>query len=117
MKLHEVPSLLNSPTLSVAGLKEVSVTPYVTGAVGSAWGVVPHAANPSECVAVITAPAELEQLLFTGTVLSSLITIELGTPGVRVLLIRSFRADNETRPLGVTGQEQQATISSAGSNT
>src|SRR5262249_8984401 len=46
---------------------------------------------------------------------SNLITMEPGTPGVRVLLTRSCFADIEARPFGVTGQAQQATSSSDGS--
>ena len=41
-------------------------------------------------------------------------TIELGTLGVLDLLIRSCRADSDTRPFGVTGHEQQAIICSSG---
>jgi hypothetical protein len=45
-----------------------------------------------------------------------LITIEVGTAAVNVLLIRSFRADKETSPFGVTGHEQQEIICSSGEN-
>ena len=47
---------------------------------------------------------------------NSLITIDVGTPGVRVLLIKSLRAERETSASGVTGQEQQDTICSSGEN-
>src|SRR5450631_3929197 len=69
---------------------------------------------PGTRVSVWTAAAELVQLLFTGAVARSLITSALGMAGVRVLLARSLLADNETRPFGVTGQEQQETICSSG---
>ena len=45
-----------------------------------------------------------------------MITIEVGTAGVNVLLIRSCRADKETRPFGVTGHEQQEINCSSGEN-
>ena len=92
------------------------MTPYVTGEVGNAWSVVPHEAKPGASVAPVTPAAESVQLPPTGTVARILITIDVGTAGVRVLLIRSFLADRETRPFGVTGQEQQATICSSGEN-
>jgi hypothetical protein len=37
-----------------------------------------------------------------------------GIAGVSVLLARSFFAESETRPFGVTGQEQQDTSCSSG---
>jgi hypothetical protein len=45
---------------------------------------------------------------------SSLITMDVGTPGVRVLLIKSLRAERETNPSGVTGQAQQEINCSSG---
>ena len=45
-----------------------------------------------------------------------MITIEFGTAGVSVLLIKSLRADSETRPLGVTVQAQQEMSCSSGEN-
>ena len=42
-------------------------------------------------------------------------TIDVGTVGVSVLLIKSCLTERETSPFGVTGQEQQETISSLGS--
>jgi hypothetical protein len=47
----------------------------------------------------------------------SLTTTDVGTAGVRVLLIKSLRAERETSPFGVTTQEQQAAICSSGENT
>ena len=47
---------------------------------------------------------------------SSLITMDVGTPGVRVLLIKSLRAESETNPSGVIGQEQQEISCSSGEN-
>ena len=58
--------------------------------------------------------AELEQLPPTGTLAYSLITIDVGTAGVSVLLIKSLLADSETSPFGVTGQEQHEIICSSG---
>src|SRR5207248_11614203 len=52
----------------------------------------------------------------TGKLVSSLTVMDVGTPGVSVLLIRSLRADSEFSPFGVTGQAQHEIISSAGSN-
>jgi len=61
--------------------------------------------------------AELLQLPPTGAVATSLITIDVGVPRVSGLLIRSDLADYETKPFGVTGQEQQETTSSSGEYT
>ena len=69
---------------------------------------------PGTSVAVVTAAAELLQLPPTGAVASNLITTAEGTAGVNVLLTRSVFTDNETRPFGVTGQEQQETNCSSG---
>jgi len=49
--------------------------------------------------------------------LSSLTTMEVGTAGVRVLLIKSLRAESETSAFGVTVQEQQETSCSSGEKT
>ena len=76
--------------------------------------VVPHAAIP-----VASGPgaaADPAQLPPTGALASSLITIDVGTAGVSVLLIRSCCADSDRKPFGVTGQEQQAIICSSGEN-
>ena len=40
--------------------------------------------------------------------------MDVGTPGVRVLLIKSLRAERETNPSGVTGQAQQEINCSSG---
>ena len=58
--------------------------------------------------------AELAQDRPTGTVASNLITIDVGTAGVSVLLIRSFFADSDTSPFGVTGHEQHEINCSSG---
>jgi hypothetical protein len=42
--------------------------------------------------------------------------MDVGTPGVRVLLIKSLRAESETKPSGVIGQEQQEISCSSGEN-
>jgi hypothetical protein len=47
---------------------------------------------------------------------TSLITMDVGTAGVRVLLIKSLRAERETSAFGVTGQLQQEIICSSGEN-
>ena len=44
-----------------------------------------------------------------------MIVTDVGTAGVRVLLIRSLRTDRDLKPFGVTRQEQHEIISSAGS--
>jgi len=43
-------------------------------------------------------------------------TMEFGTAGVRVLLIKSFLAERETSAFGVTTQEQQEINCSSGEN-
>src|ERR1039458_8246809 len=106
----------SSPALKVAGVKAVSVTEYVPAAADVlAWSVVPHAAIPDTIVGVPASRAELLQLPPTGAVASNLITMEVGLPRVSGLMIRSLLADKDTKPLGVTGQEQQETTSSLGS--
>src|ERR1700736_5500106 len=81
---------------------------------GRACSVVPQARIPrTKLVAVGAAALHVPA---AGTEASSLITTDVGTPGVSVLLIKSLRTDSELRAFGVTGQEQQETISSAGSN-
>src|SRR5882724_7710068 len=69
---------------------------------------------PLAWVAVPTEAAEFVQLPAIGDVASSLITRAVGTAGVSVLLARSFFAESETKPFGVTGQEQQDTSCSSG---
>ena len=89
--------------------------PYVPGA-GNAWIVVPQASMPGASETGITAAAELLQLPPTGTVATNVITRAVGIAGVSVLPARSFFADSDTRPFGVTGQEQHDTICSSGVN-
>src|SRR5438552_3569633 len=114
MKLQRSLRRANSVALIVAGVKAVSV-PNVGNAVGPAWSVVPQAAKPGARATAgpLTPAAELLQLPPTGTVARILMTIEVGTAGVSVLLIRSLFADRETSPLGVTGQEQHEIICSS----
>jgi hypothetical protein len=47
------------------------------------------------------------QAAVAADVATSLITIDVGTAGVRVLLIKSVRAEREASAFGVTGHEQQ----------
>src|SRR5262249_45379269 len=88
MNVQRFVNRLNSPALRVAVITGVSVTPNVP-AVGVAWIVVPHASIPE--ARAPGAAAELAQLPPTGADANSLITIEVGTAGVSVLLIRSER--------------------------
>src|SRR5207253_3716214 len=80
--------------------------------------VVPHAAIPSSGrLAPPTPTVPALQTPPIPVVASNLITIDVGTPGVNVLLIKSFRADSETSPFGVTRQVQQEINCSSGENT
>src|SRR5205823_4872576 len=99
--------------LNVAAVNAVSVPPTVETNVCS---FVPQAASPGASPVSEIVEAELLQLPPTGTVETSLTTTDVGTAGVSVLLIRSLRTDSETKPFGVTGQEQQETICSSGEN-
>src|ERR1019366_9702105 len=74
--------------------------------------VVPQAAIPV-ANALFPVPA-VDALQVVPVEASSLITMDVGTPGVRVLLIKSLRAERETRPSGVTGQAQQEINCSSG---
>ncbi len=47
-----------------------------------------------------------------GSLAINLMTIEVGTAGVRLLLIKSDLAERELSPFGVTKQEQQPISSS-----
>jgi hypothetical protein len=114
INVQRVESRVNSPALSVAPAKGVSVT---LAPVERLWSFVPHAASPGESPAWVTTEAEFVQVPPTGTVATSLTTMEVGTAGVNVLLIKSFLTERDTRPFGVTGQEQQAIICSSGENT
>jgi len=108
---------VNSAALKVDGAKAVSVTPYVVaglpGVTGKAWMVVPQAAMPG---ANKLLPVPTVDALQAGAPVeaSSFVTMDVGTPGVRVLLIRSLRAERETNPSGVTGQLQQEISCSSG---
>lgn len=93
---------VNSAALRVAPVNRVSVIAYAPGA-GAAWRVLPHAAKPPAKVPV-------------GVLATNFKTMDVGTPGVRVLLIRSLRTDSEASPFGVTGQEQQEINCSSGEN-
>lgn len=102
------------PTLNVAGRNRVST---VSGkpAANPGFTVVPHATSPVARFPTPTPPAEFVQpAVASGTVASSFTTIDVGTAGVNVLLIRSCRALNDTNPFGVTGHEQHAIICSSG---
>jgi len=112
MKLQTDPKWANSEALRVEGVNAVSVVEKAP-ATGPAWLVVPHATKPGARVAVATAAADILHVPPTGTVASNLITPEAGLAGVSVLLIRSFCTESETKPLGVTGQEQQEAICSS----
>lgn len=52
-----------------------------------------------------------------GVEATSFLTIDVGTPGVSVLLIKSETAERELSPFGVTRQEQQEISSSFASKT
>jgi len=110
---------------TVQGLLELGDVAYVgSGVLGSAVGMdkdiakrlLRDAGIPIVDFAVVTAAAELLQLPATGSVATNVITREVGMPGVSVSAARSFFADSETRPFGVTGQEQQDTSCSSGVN-
>lgn len=81
--------------------------------------MVPQAAIPvnSTFVPVPTVDALEAQPLGNPAEESSLTTIAVGTPGVRVLLIKSLRAEREAKPFGVTRHEQQEINCSSGENT
>ena len=112
---------VNSAALRVAVEKRVSVSPYVVAGVpevtGKAWIVVPKAAMPvtGKLVPVPTVDA-LQEAAVVPADANSLITIDVGTPGVRVLLIKSLRAEREISAFGVTRQEQQEINCSSGEN-
>jgi hypothetical protein len=54
------------------------------------------------------------QAAVAADVATRLITIDVGTAGVRVLLIKSVRAEREASAFGVTGHEQQKINCSSG---
>jgi len=113
INVHSWVILVSSPALRVAGRNAVSVREKAPVVV-PAWTVVPHASMPEA-----SAPgdaAELAQLPPTGADARSLMTMDVGTAGVSVLLMRSALADSDTSPLGVTGHEQQEMSCSSGEN-
>jgi hypothetical protein len=77
--------------------------------------VVPEITRPATGVGDPAKRAEAEQLPAIGAVPTILITIAVGVRGKSGSLMRSDLAESETKPFGVTGQEQQETISSVGS--
>ncbi len=76
--------------------------------------VVPQARRPGLNV-FVPVPA-VAALQVVPEVAISLTTTAVGTPGVKVLLIRSLRTDREASPLGVTGQAQHEINCSSGEN-
>ncbi len=65
--------------------------------------VVPKAVSPvARGFASVPAVDALQAVGVVAADDSSLTTIEVGLPGVSVLLARSFLAESETRPSGVT---------------
>jgi hypothetical protein len=103
----------SSLALKVAGVKGVSLTETKFGApaMGMLCSVVAQAAKPfvwAPGVAALQAP--------DWTVDSTLITIDVGTAGVRVLLIKSLCAERETSAFAVTVQEQHEISCSSGEN-
>src|SRR5579864_6655304 len=82
--------------------------------------VVPHASIPAARSPPVAVAALLVQLVpvppVPASVDTSLTTTELGRTPVKVLLTRSLFTDKETRPFGVTRQEQQETSCSSGEN-
>jgi len=127
MKPQSVFSLVNSAALKVAGVNSVSVRLRVVPAGGvvppggrtaeapRAWTVVPQAAKPG-AMGNAAVPARAGAGLQVGAVVgpgplapagpasvaTSLTTMDVGTPGVRVLLIKSLRAERDQRAFGVT---------------
>ena|ERR1035441_10375182 len=109
---------VNSPGLRIASVKGFSVTPSgeLSTPLKMVWSVASQAANPRESCA-LASRAEFAQLPETGVVARSLMTTEVGVKGKSGLEIRSFWTESETRPFGVTGHEQQETVSSLLSKT
>ena len=119
MKPQRVVIRVNSAALNVDGVKALSVTPNVVaglpGVTGKAWIVVPQAAMPPAKRLVDEPTVEaLQEAALVPAVATSLITMDVGTPGVRVLLIKSLRAESDTKPSGVIRQLQQETSCSSG---
>jgi hypothetical protein len=123
MKPQKLVRWVNSPALRVEGVNGVSSSVRVVVVTGFThqfelvvvvvigWVVVIHAASPGARVVI----EEALQAPPLAVVASSLITIELGTSPVPVLLrILVFR-ENDSRASGVTVHVQQASSSSVGS--
>jgi hypothetical protein len=110
MKPQYKVSFANSDALSSTAENGVSVC-YKKGAwwLVRACSVVPQARMRRTKLA-LQVPA-----IGSGVEARSLMTTDVGTPGVRVLH-KSLRTARELSPFGVTGPEQQEIISSAGSN-
>ena len=77
--------------------------------------VVPQADIPKARLPGVTVEA-LHAPLVGASEASSFTTTPVGTAGVKVLLIKSLRAESETNPSGVIGQVQQETNCSSGEN-
>ncbi len=116
MKLHRVVMRASSAELSIVSENGVSVTPNVPEGVPTVTGVewidVPQADKPP--ASAREAGVTVDALQVGCAEASSFTTMEVGTPGVSVLLTRSLRAESETSPFGVTKQEQQDTSCSSG---
>src|SRR5580692_2889143 len=114
MKPHSAVIRESSVALSVEGEKAVSVTPNVVagepGVTGRAWIVVPHASIPE---AKLLTTAALHALPDDAT---SLITTDVGTTPVSVLLVRLARTPMEESPSGVMLQVQHEINCSSGAN-
>ena len=117
----------SSSRFNIAGMKAVSVV--ANPATAPACRVAPQAsiplaigkgaappgteANAALLVQEVAPPPATATL---ASVLSSLITTELGRMPVKVLLTRSPFTDKDTKPLGVIRQEQQEINCSSGEN-
>src|ERR1041385_9246396 len=104
MLAHRPVMLRSSPALSVAGENRDSVTLGVLIPAGAKCKVVPQASMPP-CRAFVA-----------GSDATSLITAELGTTCVNVLVSRSAPTERCTNAFGVTRQEQHDTSCSSGEN-
>src|SRR5437763_12774464 len=110
MNPHWLVILESSDALNVDGENAVSVSEYVP-VEGPACTVVPQASRPG--VSTLGVAALQPALALVAT---SLITMDVGTAGVSVLLIRSLLADSDFRPFGVTVQVQHEINCSSGLN-
>jgi len=109
MKPQSAVMRVYSAVPSVAGVKAVSVTANAP-ATGVACRVVPHARRP---VAAVPWTDALQEPPLVDT---NFTTIEFGTAGVSVLLIKSVLAESDTRAFGVTVHEQHEISCSSGEN-